>query len=82
MLDVISSGAFEWQVIPQLRLTSQLNYKYGKSTNDQYLPQKYTQVGTENRGRGVIGNTENQILFPKHLPITLKCSANMKWAPW
>ena len=60
MLDVISSGAFEWQVIPQLRLTSQLNYKYGKSTNDQYLPQKYTQVGTENRGRGVIGNTENQ----------------------
>lgn len=60
MLDVISSGAFEWQVIPELKLTNQLNYKYGKSTNDQYLPQKYTQVGTENRGRGIIGNTENQ----------------------
>ena len=60
MLDVISSGALEWQIIPQLRITSQMNYKYGKSTNDQYFPQKYTQVGTENRGRGVIGNTENQ----------------------
>lgn len=62
MLDMISSGALEWQIIPQLRITSQLNYKYGKSTNDQYYPQKYTQVGTENRGRGVIGNTENQNL--------------------
>jgi len=60
MLDVISSGALEWQILPVLRLTSQMNYKFGKSTNDQYLPQKYTQVGTENRGRGIIGNTENQ----------------------
>ncbi|SFL38606.1 TonB-linked outer membrane protein, SusC/RagA family [Porphyromonadaceae bacterium KH3CP3RA] len=60
MLDVISSGAFEWQLLPELKLTSQLNYKFGKSTNDQYWPQRYTQVGTENRGRGVIGNTENQ----------------------
>ncbi len=60
MLDVISSGALEWQVLPVLRLTSQMNYKYGKSTNDQYLPKKYTQVGTENKGRGIIGNTESQ----------------------
>ncbi|MFT4221916.1 SusC/RagA family TonB-linked outer membrane protein [Dysgonomonas sp.] len=60
MFDVISSGALEWQVLPVLRLTSQMNYKYGKSTNDQYLPQKYTQVGTENKGRGIIGNTESQ----------------------
>lgn len=60
MLDVISSGALEWQLLPELKITSQLNYKYGKSTNDQYLPQKYTQVGTENRGRGIIGNTEGQ----------------------
>jgi len=60
MLDVISSGAIEWQVIPSLKLTSQINYKYGKSTNDQYLPKIYTQVGNENGGRGIIGNTESQ----------------------
>lgn len=60
MFDMISSGALEWEVLPVLRLTSQMNYKYGKSTNDQYLPQKYTQVGTENKGRGIIGNTESQ----------------------
>lgn len=60
MLDVISSGALEWQVLPVLKLTSQLNYKYGKSTNDQYFPKKYTQVGNENGGRGIIGNTESQ----------------------
>lgn len=62
MLDVISSGALEWQIIPQLKLTSQMNYKYGKSTNDLYYPKKYTQVGTENGGRGRIGNTEGQNL--------------------
>jgi TonB-linked SusC/RagA family outer membrane protein len=59
MLDMISSGAAEWQLLPQLKLTSQLNYKYGRSINDQYQPKKYTQVGTENRGRGIIGNSES-----------------------
>ncbi|MEL7599478.1 MAG: TonB-dependent receptor [Proteiniphilum sp.] len=59
MLDVISSGAAEWQLLPQLKLTSQLNYKYGRSINDQYLPKKYTQAGTENGGRGIIANAEN-----------------------
>jgi TonB-linked SusC/RagA family outer membrane protein len=60
MFDIISSGALEWQILPVLKFTTQLNYKYGKSTNDQYLPQNYTQVGEENRGRGIIGNTEGQ----------------------
>ncbi len=60
MLDIISSGALEWQLFPALKLTSQINYKYGKSTNDQYYPKKYTQAGNENGGRGVIGNTESQ----------------------
>lgn len=60
MFDNITSGAVEWDIIPSLKLTSQLNYKYGKSTNDRYSPQKYTQVGTENGGWGVIKNTENQ----------------------
>lgn len=62
MLDIISFGSIEWKIFPKLTITSQINYKYGKSTNDQYWPQKYTQVGTENRGRGVIGNTESQNL--------------------
>lgn len=62
MLDVISSGAIEWQIFPFLGLTSQLNYKFGKSTKDQYFPKVYTQVGNENGGRGIIGNTENQNL--------------------
>ncbi len=60
MLDVISSAALEWQILPVLKLTSQMNYKYGKSTNDQYFPKKYTQAGNENGGRGIIGNTESQ----------------------
>ncbi len=62
MLDAISSGAIEWQIFPFLALTSQLNYKFGKSTKDQYFPKVYTQVGNENGGRGIIGNTENQNL--------------------
>lgn len=62
MLDVISSGAIEWQIFPFLSLTSQINYKFGKSTKDQYFPKVYTQVGNENGGRGIIGNTENQNL--------------------
>lgn len=62
MLDAIASGAIEWQIFPFLSLTSQLNYKFGKSTKDQYFPKVYTQVGNENGGRGIIGNTENQNL--------------------
>lgn len=57
-LDVISSLALEWQIIPGLKITEQLNYKYGKSTGDQYYPKKYTEVGTMNNGQGVISNWE------------------------
>jgi TonB-linked SusC/RagA family outer membrane protein len=60
MLDIIASGALEWQILPQLSFTGRLNYKYGKSTTDQYIPKKWTQVGTENGGRGIIGNSESQ----------------------
>ncbi|MBP7857227.1 MAG: TonB-dependent receptor [Prevotella sp.] len=61
-LDVISSLALEWQVLPELRLTTQANYKFGKSTADRYYPKKYTEVGTMNNGQGVISNWEGNNL--------------------
>lgn len=57
-LDVISSLALEWQIIPELKFTEQLNYKFGKSTTDRYYPKKYTEVGTMNNGQGEISNWE------------------------
>jgi len=60
MLDVITSAAIEWQVIPELRLTSQLNYKYGTSMSDQYSPKIYTEGGTFNNGLASIGNWDGQ----------------------
>ncbi len=63
-LDVISSVVLEWQVIPELRLTSQANYKFGKSTTDKYYPKVYTEVGTMNNGQGEISNWEgNNIVW-------------------
>lgn len=61
-LDVISSVALEWQMLPFLKLTSQLNYKYGKSTVDKYSPKKYTEAGTFSNGQGEINNWEGQNL--------------------
>lgn len=60
MFDNIGSTALEWQVFPSLQLTSQLNYHYGKSTQDAYYPKKYTEAGTFNNGQGVINNWEGQ----------------------
>lgn len=63
-LDVISSVALEWQIIPELRLTTQANYKFGKSTSDRYYPKKYTEIGTMNNGQGEISNWEgNNIVW-------------------
>lgn len=61
-LDVISSVALDWQILPELQLTTQANYKYGKSTSDRYYPKTYTEVGTMNNGQGEISNSENQSL--------------------
>lgn len=61
-LDVITSLALEWQVLPSLRLTSQANYKFGKSTGDIYQPKIYTEVGTMNNGQGEISNWEGNNL--------------------
>ncbi|NDV93987.1 TonB-dependent receptor [Dysgonomonas sp. 521] len=60
MLDMMTSGALEWDIIDGLKFTSQVNYKYGKSTTDQYYPKTYTKPGTDNDGRGVISNWESQ----------------------
>lgn len=53
-LDVISSVALEWQLFPFLKLTSQLNYKFGKSVSDRYYPKKYTEAGEFSNGQAEI----------------------------
>lgn len=65
-LDVITSAAAEWQVIPELKLTSQINYKYGTSMGDQYFPKIYTEGGTFNNGLAVINNWEGQNLVSEN----------------
>jgi len=59
-IDIITSAAIEWQVIPSLKLTTRLNYKYGSSINDQYFPSIYTEAGDFNNGAGYINNWEGQ----------------------
>lgn len=61
-LDVISSVALEWQVIPCLKLTSQLNYKYGTSVSDSYQPKIYTEGGQFSNGLASINNWEGHNL--------------------
>lgn len=60
MLDVLTSAAIEWQVLPELKLTSQVNYKYGTSMGDQYSPKTYTEAGTFNNGLATISNWDGQ----------------------
>lgn len=57
-MDFLSSLALEWQILPSLRITEQLNHKYGKSTTDQYFPKTYTEVGTMNNGQAQMSNWE------------------------
>lgn len=61
-LDVISSVALEWQIIPELKVTEQANYKFGKSTTDQYYPNIYTEVGTMNGGQAQMSNWQGNNL--------------------
>lgn len=57
-LDVITSIALEYQLLPSLRLTSRINYKYGSTVNDQYFPKRYTEAGDFNNGAAYINNWE------------------------
>ena len=61
-LDVISSVALEWQLFPFLKLTSQLNSKFGKSVSDRYYPKKYTEAGEFSNGQAEIENWEGHNL--------------------
>jgi TonB-linked SusC/RagA family outer membrane protein len=61
-LDVISSVALEWQLLPFLKLTSQLNYKFGKSVSDRYYPKTYTEVGEFSNGQAELENWEGHDL--------------------
>lgn len=61
-LDVISSVALEWQLFPFLKLTSQLNHKFGKSVSDRYYPKKYTEAGEFSNGQAEIENWEGHNL--------------------
>lgn len=61
-LDVISYVALEWQLFPFLKLTSQLNYKFGKSVSDRYYPKKYTEAGEFSNGQAEIENWEGHNL--------------------
>ncbi|SHF78402.1 TonB-linked outer membrane protein, SusC/RagA family [Mariniphaga anaerophila] len=59
-LDFIGSAFAEAQVLPSLKLKSQVNYKFGRSINDYYNPKIYTQDGTFNNGSGGIKNWESK----------------------
>lgn len=61
-LDVISSGALIWDILPCLTFTTQLNYKYGSSVSDSYYPKKYTEAGEFSGGQGNINNWEGHNL--------------------
>jgi len=61
-LDLISSAALEWQILPYLKLTTQLNYKFGKSTSDSYQPKVYTEGGQFSNGLASINNWEGNNL--------------------
>ena len=56
------SVALEWQLFPFLKLTSQLNYKFGKSVSDRYYPKKYTEAGEFSNGQAEIENWEGHNL--------------------
>ena len=55
-IDVLSMANIAWNIIPSLKLTSQLNYKYGSYVTDSYYPPVYTQTGAFNNGAGYIAN--------------------------
>lgn len=77
-LDVISSLALEWQLFPYLKLTSQLNYKFGKSVSDKYYPKTYTEAGQFSNGQAEIENWEGHSLVSETFANFLKTSTDMK----
>ncbi|MGM9764210.1 MAG: SusC/RagA family TonB-linked outer membrane protein [Candidatus Cryptobacteroides sp.] len=54
--DVIAYAALDWNIIPELTLTAQFNYKHGETVKDEFYPKKYTEKGYLNNGFGQISN--------------------------
>lgn len=54
--DIIAFAAFDWDIIPCLKLNGQFNYKHGESVTDKYFPKVYTETGSYNNGYGSIDN--------------------------
>lgn len=55
-MNLISYFAANYQVLPCLNLTAQLNYKHGETVQDVYYPKKYSERGVFNNGYGGIQN--------------------------
>ena len=55
-LDIISYVGFDWDILPSLKWSTQLNYKHGESTSDVYYPDTYSLLGTFSNGYGKISN--------------------------
>lgn len=61
-LDFIGSAFAEIQLIPSLKLKSQVNYKFGRSITDYYNPKIYTEDGVFNNGSGGVDNWDSNDL--------------------
>lgn len=64
-MDVISSWMAEWEIIPGLTWTGQLNYKYGTTISDAYNPKRFTEDGVFNNGHANISNWLSQNVVPE-----------------
>ncbi|CAZ94300.1 SusC/RagA family TonB-linked outer membrane protein [Zobellia galactanivorans] len=62
-LDIISSYLLDYSVSDHLNVKTQLNYKYGNSTSDRYMPKEYTWEGYFYDGVGEIKNWQNHDLL-------------------
>ncbi|MRT93714.1 TonB-dependent receptor [Ancylomarina sp. 16SWW S1-10-2] len=58
-LDFLGTAFAEAQLLPSLKLKSQINYKFSRSITDFYNPNLYTEDGTFNNGAGGIDNSES-----------------------
>ncbi|SDW39885.1 TonB-linked outer membrane protein, SusC/RagA family [Lutibacter oricola] len=58
--DFIGSAFVDIQLLPSLKLKTQLNYKTGQSITDYYNPKIYTEDGTFNNGSGGINNWDSE----------------------
>ncbi len=58
-MKLITYAALDWQPVPELDVTAQVNYKHGESISDYYYPKKYSEKGVFNNGYGAIENSND-----------------------